>query len=130
VLVVAVLTAPFQLPLVRVLEGYWGGSLFGGALTETGLWFQRRRVNRLKRHARQPGNPKRIVRARQVAADKLAAYPAQQLLPTRLGNALRMAEERAGQRYGLDTVAVWPRLHPYLSPRLADTLASLRNQMT
>jgi hypothetical protein len=129
VLVVAVLTAPFQLGLVRMLEGYWDGSLLGGALAEAGLGLQRRRVNRLQRRARQPGNSKRIVRARQAAADRLATYPAQHLLPTRLGNALRAAEEHAGQRYGLDTVAVWPWLHPYLSPRLADTLASLRNQV-
>ena len=55
ILVAAVLTAPFQLALVRALEGYWGGSLIGSVLAEGGLRLQRRRVARLKGRARQPG---------------------------------------------------------------------------
>jgi hypothetical protein len=35
-----------------------------------------------------------------------------------LGNVLRRAETTAGERYGLKTVEMYPRLYPYLSPRL------------
>ena len=41
----------------------------------------------------------------------LATYPARnRLLPTRLGNRLRAAEDYAWRRYGLATGVVWPRL--------------------
>jgi hypothetical protein len=50
---------------------------------------------------------------------RLAYLPKpKRLLPTRLGNALRAAEDRAGQRYGLLTVTILPRLYPYLSERV------------
>lgn len=42
---------------------------------------------------------------------ELAAYPQPELLlPTRLGNILRAAEEYPALRYGLDTIVVWSRL--------------------
>ncbi len=51
------------------------------------------------------------------------------MMPTALGNALRAAERRAGERYGLDTVAVWPRLFPVIEGRLATVLIDQRNQL-
>jgi hypothetical protein len=51
------------------------------------------------------------------------------LLPTQLGNDLRAAEDRAGQRYGLETVAAWPRLYPHLSEPLASTQDRIRDQL-
>ncbi len=43
----------------------------------------------------------------------------ERLLPTALGNVLRSAEDRAGVRYGADSVVVWPRLFPLLPEQLA-----------
>src|SRR5439155_2863342 len=49
-LVVGALVAqPFQVALVRVLEGYWGGGPLGGRIAAPGLWLQRRRLDRLRR---------------------------------------------------------------------------------
>ncbi|RMB87818.1 hypothetical protein [Streptomyces shenzhenensis] len=45
------------------------------------------------------------------------------LMPTRLGNALRRAERTAGGRYGLESLFVYPRIYPYLSERLAEAMA-------
>lgn len=57
-------------------------------------------------------------------------YPDRQpLLPTTLGNVLRAAEERAGQRYGLDAVVVWPRLYPLLPQQVTRGLYEQRGQL-
>jgi hypothetical protein len=60
----------------------------------------------------------------------LSRYPDEQrLLPTRLGNTLRAAEDEAGMRYGLPTVATMPRLYPHLSDRFAAVYVDRRNQL-
>jgi hypothetical protein len=60
----------------------------------------------------------------------LSYYPDEgRLLPTRLGNTLRAAEDEAGMRYGLPTVVTMPRLYPYLSERFAAVYVNRRNQL-
>lgn len=51
------------------------------------------------------------------------------MLPTALGNALRTGETSAGERYGLNTLASWPRLYPLLSEKLATLQASARDSL-
>ena len=51
------------------------------------------------------------------------------LMPTRLGNVLKAAEDRAGGRYGLNTYASWPRLFPLLSDQLARIVGKLNDQL-
>jgi hypothetical protein len=51
------------------------------------------------------------------------------VLPTLLGNALRRAEDTAGQRYGLDSVAAFPRIFPSLSKPLDAALAHETNTL-
>jgi hypothetical protein len=53
----------------------------------------------------------------------------ERILPTALGNALRAAEDTAGQRYGLDSLTVWPALYTVLSPAVRDAVDDSRNQM-
>jgi hypothetical protein len=50
----------------------------------------------------------------------LTAYPenGDHIMPTALGNVLRMAETSAGERYGLSTTLMMPRLYPQLSTQL------------
>ncbi len=40
------------------------------------------------------------------------------MLPTALGNALRASEDKVGQRYGLQSVVIWPRLFHLLPERV------------
>lgn len=53
----------------------------------------------------------------------------ERILPTALGNAMRAAEDTAGQRYGLDTVMFWPALYTVLSPAVKEAVDDSRNQM-
>jgi hypothetical protein len=46
-----------------------------------------------------------------------------------LGNVLRVAEDQAGQRYGLDTDTTMPLLYPYLTERFAQVVDDAREQL-
>ena len=133
VVVTALIAEPLQVTLVRSLEGYWGQSRAGRLLAAPGIAFHRARRRRLDRaQRRSPGEPVsvRAQAAREDAARKLRAYPPEAaILPTMLGNVLRSAEGRAGSRYGLDAIVVWPRLYPLLSDKVTAVLDDLRDQL-
>lgn len=131
----ALITQPLQLGLVRLMEGYWGMTSAAEAIAG---WGRRRHARqRAKIEARQlttaaDGDHKPAGRAqRSYAAWALSRRypPAPLVMPTRLGNALRAAEDRAGRRYGLDTIAAWPRLYPLLSERVAALVDDQRTQV-
>jgi hypothetical protein len=153
VFLIALVLQPFQVAFVRLLEGYWTE---GGVVGATGRLLVQRHLRQktILEHdsvsnAPMPVSSKlaavrdqqrltQAARARRWRADdRLRDYPvdSERLLPTALGNILRAGEEAAGSRYGLDAMAVYPRLYPYLSPRLdaamneqldmIDTMASM-----
>lgn len=138
ILLVAVLFRPFQVALVRLLEGYWYGR-----------WSDGPKALMIERHSRRyslasvrgrlgPDAPpeeqtfgavasyavecERLERLIRRAQRSLADYPPDGrldwMMPTGLGNTLRRAERTAGERYGLDTVRTYPRLYPHLSKQL------------
>ena len=150
VFVFALLLQPFQLGLVRLLEGYWGKSRTASLLVQV-IAAPRRRM-----FARQLEMSKKAVRAPKLAgsqriddqhsalreyrkrqrlkakADALRLrYPRtpERVLPTALGNALRSFEDTAGQRYGLETIPAFRRLHPLMSAQLTKTYAASRLQL-
>lgn len=136
VVVVAVIAEPFQVTLVRLLEGYWGQSRTGRLLAAPGIAFHRARRRRLdhaqRRSTSDPAAPAAAHEraTREEAARKLRAYPPEPaLLPTMLGNVLRSAEGRAGGRYGLETITIWPRFYPILSDKVRAVLDDLRDQL-
>jgi hypothetical protein len=114
-LVFALVFQPLQLGLVRWLEGYWPPALDGVA--ERGRTRFQRRYDALAADLAPRRTAPTVADLTQMAekARKLRLYPPREhLMPTRLGNALRAAEIRAGEPYGLDTVVAWPRLYPLL----------------
>ena len=121
---------PLQFRFVQLLEGYWPLHWFGWAW-RAGVWWQRRRLMRasadivvLPDPGRSPSQ-QRVLEERAQAAESTARtrFPSEdRLLPTALGNVLRAAEDRHGQRYGLESVVVWPRLFPLLPPEYAQTI--------
>jgi hypothetical protein len=135
---------PFQLRLMRLFEGYWGDGRLGTTLGNLGVELHRRRCDRLDLLGRDPAVPESVIAhtsqeavkawresVKERALEQRSSYPEDddRLLPTRLGNILRAAEDSAGQRYGLDSVAFWPRLYPYIKGELADSLARVRDQL-
>ncbi|SDL93996.1 hypothetical protein [Nonomuraea jiangxiensis] len=130
VLVLAVLLHPMQLRLVRLFEGYWGGSRPAAWLAA--LLTHRQRLARRRLAERAELDPDATtVPADAADADRLrrARYPNEPLLPTALGNALRAAEQGAGRPYGLDAVVVWPRLYPLVSDRQRAVVEDRRDQV-
>ncbi|MDG4773607.1 hypothetical protein [Solwaraspora sp. WMMD792] len=113
VLVIAVLVTPFQLGLIRMLEGVWPRRL-GGAW---GLNRQLARKRKLEVAAIPTSTgPAELWRAGTTGLRLRMRYPLPDHLvrATRLGNILAAMEDRAGRDYGLDAVVAWPRLYPLL----------------
>ena len=141
IVVAALVAEPLQVPLIRVLEGYWGESPPGQLIAAPGKAFQRWRRDRIDRRQRRreetrgpaAGSARQAAReqaAREQAARELRSYPPRAaILPTRLGNVLRAAEHRAGSRYGLEATIAWPRLYPLLGDKLTGVLDDLRDQL-
>jgi len=112
--VAAVVLQPLQLGLVRVLEGYWPARI-----RELGRGRQQRRRDALAAAAAPRAELPSAAELTAMAdaesrLQRLFGSDPALLLPTALGNALRAAETRAGEPYGLDAVVAWPRLYPLL----------------
>ncbi len=107
---------PLQLPMVRLLEGYW--PRWATPLADYGRWRQERRRRKLMIASTPPDTDdhRAIQRAGQAGELLRSAFPlGDRLLPTALGNALTAAESRAGREYGFDGIVAWPRLYPLLA---------------
>jgi hypothetical protein len=127
---ISVLLHPFQFALVRVLEGYWHAWTIGRFLARPAVAWQRHRRRRLETIAWSDALTTVERQRKALATARLLTYPAEaRLLPTRLGNVMRAAEDDAGQRYGLDTVTMLPRLYPHLSAATREMLSDMRNQL-
>ncbi|MFF7949895.1 hypothetical protein [Streptomyces griseorubiginosus] len=124
------LAQPFQVRAVRVLEGYWDRWFVTARLAELLSRVQRRRQQALRRRAYGKGGGSAGVRVRADARRRLAAYPpADVVMPTALGNALRAGELSAGERYGLTTLTSWPRIFLQVSDRMSEVLRSTRDAL-
>jgi hypothetical protein len=133
------LLSPFQVGLVRVLEGYWPPHGPLGVFAEYGRIRHRRRRRELQELEIQ-GRPltrweqryPQLISKRQAEATRRLAelpYDDDRVLPTRLGNMLRRNEDLAGDRYGLDALEVIPRLYPVAPPAMVELIEEARNEM-
>lgn len=135
-LVVGVVIHPLQFSFIQLLEGYWGPSRIAVRASMLAARRYDRRLdswNEARKLDPAPGSDRELrelTRAMAVYDHAQSSLPARsRLMPTRLGNVLRQAEDAAGQRYGLDTILVIPRLMPYLPSSVSDSLADSRLQL-
>jgi hypothetical protein len=133
VAVAALLLQPLQLGLVRLLEGYWDAIPLLRRLTARARRRQLAEVARLRDLAAPRPNPSAEDRAAMVASTLAHArrFPARDddVLPTALGNALRAAETRGGEPYGLAAITAWPRMYPLLPGGTRDIVDDQRDQL-
>jgi hypothetical protein len=150
VVLLAVILQPFQVGMVRLLEGYWPDWTVTSLLASLFIEHHHRRIKDLRKctkveirldddaraplerrvHERRDNLVKSAAKAR--AERLLARYPYigdYELLPTSLGNALRTGETTAGERYGLDTLSSWLRMYPNLSTQVTATADSARDAL-
>jgi hypothetical protein len=102
-------------PIIRILEGY---PFELGALRRLRrplIWLQRRSFDRLQGIRDNLASSNRASAARLL--DRRFHSKRERLLPTRFGNALRATENYPYTRWGLDAVAVWPRIDALLTDR-------------
>lgn len=120
VTLLAYLLRAFTRPLIRAYEGYWPWR----RVQAWGIRFQTRRWRALRQQrdlAAQAGDRRRYAH---LQARLYWDFPSREdrILPTRLGNVLRAAEDYSSTRYGLDGVFWWPRLEPLLPEALRERL--------
>jgi len=132
IIVVGIAMHPIQRPLIQLLEGYWlslpGGTWAADLATRryVALYTQLRADERSNM-----STDIAVHRKAASASDRLAWLPDDDidLLPTSLGNTLRVGEDRAAARYGMDVAVVMPRLVPLLRSEMRERLTDRRNQL-
>jgi hypothetical protein len=130
--VIGIAVHPFQQPIIQLLEGYW--LPFPGGAWATDLATRRYVSLYAQLRADERNNTSSDVRKYRKAAsasERLTWLPDDDvdLLPTSLGNTLRVGEDRATARYGMDAAVVMPRLVPLMRPEVRERLADRRNQL-
>lgn len=106
---IAALTPSF----IRIAEGYWPFRL-----TRLSRWRRRRHLDRQAWLAKDTA----------AFARWHADYPlrAADVMPTRLGNILRAAEDHALDRYAINAIVAWPRLYVLLPDQFTTALAAAK----
>ncbi|MEO0885202.1 MAG: hypothetical protein AAFY54_04620 [Cyanobacteria bacterium J06648_10] len=124
----------FEFSVLRLLEGYWPD--WCQLLTKRLVKRQRRQLKAIdkplqdfNRQGLQTLTPEE--QHDYIQADlQLSSFPeAGRLLPTRLGNILRSAEDRCAAKYGLDAIICWPRLWLVLPDAVKGELSEARDSL-
>jgi len=120
--VLAYLLMPLTRPTVRFYEGYWPRWLYR-RFGDMPRWGERAIYERMTKDLDQAEVKEDRPRFNELQAVLFYGYPKRErLMPTRLGNALRAAEDYSKGAYGdgMDTVFWWPRLWPLLPEKVQE----------
>jgi hypothetical protein len=112
-LAIGLLLLGLRYPIVRALEGYgWSGwPLLGSGLTK----LQQRSYDKYAR-IRDDENASSGAQTRAARLlERKFPHDGERVLPTAFGNAFRAFENYPYTRYGLDMIAIWPRIDQLLT---------------
>ncbi len=135
VAVSAIVVQRFELPTLKLLEGYWFPWL-----RPLRRWFIKRQIEQAN-EAEQQFQKLAKKGIQTLTADEMDEYvrldwrlrqtPTQsdRMMPTRLGNILRATERRPLEKYGLDAVICFPRLWLLLPAEVKMELTEARAQL-
>jgi hypothetical protein len=136
---VAVVVQPFQLAIVRVLEGKFPGASVARRLqVHSKRKLQEKRDEAISRASAGLGTPPNrldrdgLIQEAGVISERLRLhYPLSDHLvrATGLGNALAAMEDTTGAAYGLDAVVTWPRMYPLLSDQVRAAVDGFRDSL-
>ncbi|MFJ4623315.1 hypothetical protein [Streptomyces sp. NPDC088812] len=124
----SLLTSAVQPRLLALFSGEWPTRV-GRALAGWRGGAHRARLRELAVQAGS-GSADHVGRVRRALRE---VYPSpalpDEVLPTRLGNVLRHAEQYPRRQYGMDPVVVWPRLQPLVAEPSLVSLAAARTNL-
>ena len=152
IILFAFLLGNFQTAIIRLFEGYWRRWPLS-VLREYRLDYYRRRFRYLKASLKShnesvrpqaraaliaSGNAKERKSAlkesrtlSQIEREHLLFLPRREehVMPTQLGNIIRSAEVYPYDRYRIDAVVIWPRLHAVLPAEFINSLVAAKTTM-
>lgn len=124
----------FEFAVLRFLEGYW--PRWCRFLSRALIKLQKRKLKAIDRkwqNFNRKGLQVLTPEERQdyIQTDlQLSEFPdTGRVLPTRLGNILRSAEDRCAEKYGLDAIICWPRLWLLLPDAVKTELTAAREAL-
>lgn len=120
----------FEQPTIQLLEGYWPSWLRGlrRRLTQHQRQSFQHKEERWQQLAAQQSLSAEAADEYVVLDAQLRQFPSQpaRIMPTRLGNVLRSAEDLPQIKYGLDAIICWPRLWMVLPAPVKTDLQAAR----
>ncbi|WP_157856460.1 MULTISPECIES: hypothetical protein [Streptomyces] len=127
---VAIVAHPFQLRLVRVLEGDWP-AILARIRVRAVRRQESRRQEAERRTASLSPSPAEMNRAGAAWTELTTRFPPNELpaAPTALGNTLAAMESYAGSTHRLDVVVAWPRLYPLVDGGAKESVDTYRDAM-